>query len=353
MRDYGKVAPTFWTGTTGRALRKFPEAQTVALYLMTSPHATMLGIFQCPIAYIAHETGLPSEGASKGLHKLLELGFCSFDENADLVWVHEMARFQIGEALKEKDKRVTWLNREFQTLPSSPLISAFLERYGVAFCLSAGPNQCPTGSPSGRAFPSPSPSQSKAKQEQKKEDAAPPPDGGSAHPPQSDPPSSPASSSNGASSSGRGRPAADRVDDAVKRAEAEEVLADRDASDEDRFFALRYRLADKGVAWSRAMQLLKLHEDEGFHPVVAALDKTLRARDPSTYLGKVVSERRTLLRDEAGEPEPPRRTNGAHAKEPQFVREYREDGWDVAADGPNRWIIAGQIYDETGEVIGW
>ena len=48
MRDYGKVSPGFWIGETGKALRGDMEAQIVALYLMTSPHATMTGVYHCP-----------------------------------------------------------------------------------------------------------------------------------------------------------------------------------------------------------------------------------------------------------------------------------------------------------------
>ena len=68
MRDYATVAPQFWLGKTGRELRKKgAEAQVVSFYLMTSPHANMLGLYYLPILYIAHETGLGLEGASKGL----------------------------------------------------------------------------------------------------------------------------------------------------------------------------------------------------------------------------------------------------------------------------------------------
>ena len=35
MRDYAKVVPTFWTGDTGKAIRrKGPDAIVVALYLV-------------------------------------------------------------------------------------------------------------------------------------------------------------------------------------------------------------------------------------------------------------------------------------------------------------------------------
>ena len=72
MRDYATVAPQFWLGKTGRELRKKgAEAQVVSFYLMTSPHANMLGLYYLPILYIAHETGLGLEGASKGLNSCL------------------------------------------------------------------------------------------------------------------------------------------------------------------------------------------------------------------------------------------------------------------------------------------
>ncbi len=37
MRDYAVVSPRFWTGDTGRFLRQHPDAQRLALYLMTCP----------------------------------------------------------------------------------------------------------------------------------------------------------------------------------------------------------------------------------------------------------------------------------------------------------------------------
>ncbi|ENU2556439.1 hypothetical protein ACE4O8_005059, partial [Escherichia coli] len=73
MRDYAKVSPRFWLGETGRELRKAgAEAQVVAFYLMTSPHANMLGLYYLPVLYLAHETGLGLEGASKGLKRAVE-----------------------------------------------------------------------------------------------------------------------------------------------------------------------------------------------------------------------------------------------------------------------------------------
>ena len=113
MRDYSKVSPLFWTGSTGKELRKNPEALIVAMYLMTNPHANMLGLYYIPIIYIAHETGLGIEGASKGLEWGKRAGFCDYDPISEMVWVYEMARFQIEDELKSADKRCLGVQNEY------------------------------------------------------------------------------------------------------------------------------------------------------------------------------------------------------------------------------------------------
>ncbi|HIE9647840.1 DNA-binding protein [Klebsiella pneumoniae] len=137
MRDYATVAPQFWLGKTGRELRKKgAEAQVVSFYLMTSPHANMLGLYYLPILYIAHETGLGLEGASKGLKSTIEAGFCSYDEDTEMVWVHEMAAYQVGRALKPGDNRCAGVRNEYASLPENPFLSSFYERYKADFHLS-------------------------------------------------------------------------------------------------------------------------------------------------------------------------------------------------------------------------
>lgn len=147
MRNYAKVAPTFWTGITGRQLRGDHNAQLVALYLLSGPHANMIGVFHCPVVYIAHDTGMPLEGASKGLRRLCEAGFCTFDESRDLVLVHEMARFQVGDALIEKDKRVAGVQAEFQKIPNGLIKQQFWLRYSESFRLPPLPDFPVSGSP--------------------------------------------------------------------------------------------------------------------------------------------------------------------------------------------------------------
>jgi hypothetical protein len=137
------------------------QTQIVALYLMTSPHANMIGVFHCPLIYISHDTGSPLEGASEGLKKLIESGFCTFDEESEMIWVHEMAKYQIGEELKDSDNRVKDIQKQYINLPEGIIKQGFYDKYHASYHL---PHSCSHISPS-EAPPKPLRSQ-KQKQEQ-------------------------------------------------------------------------------------------------------------------------------------------------------------------------------------------
>ncbi len=166
MRDYGVVSPKFWIGETGKALRGNAQAQVLALYLMTCPHANMIGVFHCPVLYMAHETGLGMEGASKALQSLIEAGYCTYDEASETVFVHRMAAYQVAESLKAGDNRVKGVEREWQNIGSAALKQAFFAIYSVAFHL---PGETKTTSP----LQAPSKSLASQEQEQEQDIAAP------------------------------------------------------------------------------------------------------------------------------------------------------------------------------------
>jgi hypothetical protein len=136
MRDYAKVCPKAWHGDTLKALRKRgAKALLVGLYLMTSPSSNMLGIFPQPILYMAHETGLGEEGAMEGLRACLEEGFCDYDPDSEVVWVFEMARYQIASELKASDLRCKGIQKEYDALPNNPFLADFFDHYQAAFHL--------------------------------------------------------------------------------------------------------------------------------------------------------------------------------------------------------------------------
>lgn len=137
MRDYGVISPQFWTGSTGRLLRGNAEAQVLALYLMTSPHANMIGVYHCPVVYMSNDTGIPLEGASKALDSLCKAGFCEVDTASDMVFVVRMATYQVGETLKPTDNRVESVRRSLRQIGKNPLAARFLAVYGDAYGVTA------------------------------------------------------------------------------------------------------------------------------------------------------------------------------------------------------------------------
>jgi len=144
MREYGSVSPQFWIGGTGKDLRGKPECQVLSLYLMTSPHANMIGVFHCPVMYMGYETGLGLEGASKALESLIELGYCMYDHTSETVFVVRMAAHQVGESLAASDNRVKGVLKEVEKIAVPVLKAAFIAAYSDHYHLKASPLQAPS-----------------------------------------------------------------------------------------------------------------------------------------------------------------------------------------------------------------
>jgi hypothetical protein len=136
MRDYGKIAPQFWTGETGKAIRAAgPQVQVVACYLMTGPSSTMWGLYYLPLPTLCHEVGCSLRDARKALLTLSKVDFAHYDECSEHAWIPNMAHFQIGESLKPKDKRILCIIKALEGLRNTPFFNDFLKRYQQAFCL--------------------------------------------------------------------------------------------------------------------------------------------------------------------------------------------------------------------------
>jgi len=134
MRDYSIVSGRFWIGDTGKELRDDRDAQVLALYLITSPHSSMTGLYYCPIMYIAQDTGLAIGAVTDAMARLCDMGFCVYDHDTETVFVLEMARFQVAEELAPKDNRRTAVVRELERIVS-PLVPLFIAKYRDAYHL--------------------------------------------------------------------------------------------------------------------------------------------------------------------------------------------------------------------------
>lgn len=154
MRDYAIISPLFWTGRTGRALRAHPDAQRLALYIITCPHADMTGLFYLPLVTVAHEVGGSFDVTAKGMatlsnamNVLRELEFCEYDADAEMVFVRSMARWQVGKSLKAGDKRIKGVSKAIAGKPPTYLTKLFWDEYRDDFHLDdVGdfvPDDCP------------------------------------------------------------------------------------------------------------------------------------------------------------------------------------------------------------------
>jgi hypothetical protein len=91
MRDYGKVHTSFWTSDTLREVDD--HAKLLALYLLTSPHTTMIGAFRLPDGYAFEDLGWSSEQLRNGLQTLSDSGFSIYCQKSKWVWILKFLDF--------------------------------------------------------------------------------------------------------------------------------------------------------------------------------------------------------------------------------------------------------------------
>lgn len=134
MREFAKVSPQFWISGRGKEIKSLGiAAQLIAFYLSTNPHASMIGVYYLPIAFISHETGIEFDEVVKSLEKLSDINFCSYDSKSEYIWVHDMAFDQLGSGLKEADNRIKGFKDAFEALPKLPFLQAFVDKYAKSF----------------------------------------------------------------------------------------------------------------------------------------------------------------------------------------------------------------------------
>lgn len=85
MRDYGKVHATFWSSQTTRDLSD--DGRLLALYLLTSPHSTIAGVFRLPDGYVCDDLQWSAERVREGFAELFRNGFANRCETTKWVFV--------------------------------------------------------------------------------------------------------------------------------------------------------------------------------------------------------------------------------------------------------------------------
>lgn len=142
---FTKIPSDFWTTPQAKALREAGvEANLLAMYLLTSPHANRLGIYYLPVAYICQDTHLPQEAVTQGLATLSRLNFCHYDDTTAYIWVTDMALYRVSRTLSPNDNQVKGIHRLYESLPKSlPFLDDFYQKYQSIFHFPAPINSSP------------------------------------------------------------------------------------------------------------------------------------------------------------------------------------------------------------------
>jgi hypothetical protein len=85
MRDYGKIHTSFWASDTIRGLSE--DGRLLAIYLMTSPHSTIAGVFRLPDGYVCEDVSWEPERIAKVFAELFAKGFANRCETTKWVWI--------------------------------------------------------------------------------------------------------------------------------------------------------------------------------------------------------------------------------------------------------------------------
>lgn len=85
MRDYGKVHTSFWSSSTVSSMSE--DGRMLALYLLTSPHSNITGVFRLPDGYAMEDLNWTPERVSKGFLELFRKGFANRCETTKWVWI--------------------------------------------------------------------------------------------------------------------------------------------------------------------------------------------------------------------------------------------------------------------------
>lgn len=85
MREYGRVYSTFWSSADVQSMSD--DARTLALYLLTCSHGTIVGACRLPDGYVCEDLRWKPERVAKGFAELFRKGFANRCETTKWAWI--------------------------------------------------------------------------------------------------------------------------------------------------------------------------------------------------------------------------------------------------------------------------
>lgn len=84
-REFGVIKSRFWHSPSVRQLSD--DGKVLALYLMTTSHGNLAGVFRCTVGYVADDLQWGPERVAKGFQELSLNGFAYRCGTTDWVWI--------------------------------------------------------------------------------------------------------------------------------------------------------------------------------------------------------------------------------------------------------------------------
>ncbi|USE35898.1 hypothetical protein [Endozoicomonas sp. SCSIO W0465] len=113
MREFGKVSARFWVDSEMETLSD--DGKLLALYLLTTHHGNLLGIFRMPMGYIATDLKWDMEKTIQTFDELETKRFAKRSSNGDLIVINNYTKHNRTENNRQLDARL----RLVLTLPEN------------------------------------------------------------------------------------------------------------------------------------------------------------------------------------------------------------------------------------------
>lgn len=140
MRDFGKVHTSFWTSSTVRDMSE--DGRTLAIYLLTSPHGTIAGVFRLPDGYACDDLQWDAQRVQAALDELQRNGFARRCGVTKWVWV--VNHFEWNPLENPNQKKAA--SKVANMVPGTCVwVDEFLRTCGPLFHLEGWPQRNPSG----------------------------------------------------------------------------------------------------------------------------------------------------------------------------------------------------------------
>jgi hypothetical protein len=119
---YYRISPMVWAEPWTN------DMHLLAYYLMTCPHRLTEGLYRLPKAYVLADLKWSAKRLAEPFGQLLAANFCSYDEAAEVVLIHQAMKYQAP----ENPNQVKAALKALGTVPSTVLADRFrqlAERY--------------------------------------------------------------------------------------------------------------------------------------------------------------------------------------------------------------------------------